>query len=102
MYTHEQILNILGNPKAVGKAIISLLEFYQTSPLEKVEQNYARYCAGWVKSGNVLSNEYLENSKKICFKYLDYLVEIANLNQLEKQKAQNLADSKISIEDYQI
>lgn len=70
----------------VSRGVVALLTFYRETPLSFCEQMIAKSIKTWVEKGNEINGDYVIAAKEICTKYIEYLIEIANLKAAENQK----------------
>lgn len=95
MNTHENILKLINNHEtAFVHGIRSLLSFYQICPLNKVDNWVATKIIDWINKGKEVTSDWKELGKDICIRNIDYLVEIANFKEIEKQNKSALNFSK--------
>lgn len=86
----ENILNLVKtNQKALVRALQALTNFYDNSPMSKVEIYFAKQVASYFNKNGEISGIYLENSIDLCERYSNYLYEIALIKEKEKMEISN-------------
>lgn len=88
------------NRHNAARAVVSLLTFYEKTPLNKRDTHIAKSIKAWAEKGNEIDDNYFTLAKEICQDYAIYLHEIWLLKIKERDKNRTALEfAKQSVEE---